>query len=144
MSSASATSSGGSLSGKGYLNVINSGSQDGCLISAGTWYVSGTCATYTAAPSGKSCNMFSIQSFNRLIGSGFTLTSSKGKCAISNGEFTCSSSVSTATVFTTLSGYIAYSGQPNFYVTAVAQGQTQQTVYTTSHSVTIQIKWQAQ
>jgi len=46
------TQSGGAISGQGNLNVIH-GSQTGCLISAGTWYVSGTCATYTATPSGK-------------------------------------------------------------------------------------------
>ena len=41
-------------SGSGYLNAIYSGSQDGCIISAGTWYTSGTCATFTAAASGMS------------------------------------------------------------------------------------------
>lgn len=48
-------SSGGSFSGKGQLKVVNSetGAQDGCLISSGTWYVSGTCATFTATASGK-------------------------------------------------------------------------------------------
>ena len=40
------------FSGKGYLNVITSGSQKGCIIGAGTWYTSGTCATFTATPSG--------------------------------------------------------------------------------------------
>lgn len=42
----------GSFSGSGYLNAYTSGSQDGCLISAGTWYTTGTCATYTATASG--------------------------------------------------------------------------------------------
>ena len=45
----------GSFSGSGFLNGIASGSQTGCLISAGTWYTSGTCATYTATASGKKC-----------------------------------------------------------------------------------------
>jgi ribonuclease T2 len=65
------------------LEAYTSGSQTGCLISAGTWYTSGTCATYTATGSG----------------SGFTLKSSKGSCGISSSKFTCASSV-TATVFT--------------------------------------------
>jgi ribonuclease T2 len=43
----------GTFSGTGYLNAITSGSQDGCLISAGTWYTTGTCATYTATASGE-------------------------------------------------------------------------------------------
>jgi ribonuclease T2 len=41
------------FSGKGFLNVINGGSQNGCVISAGTWYTTGSCATFTATPSGK-------------------------------------------------------------------------------------------
>lgn len=73
----------GSFSGTGYLNAITSGTQNGCLISAGTWYTTGTCATYTATASG----------------SGFTLKSSKGACGISSSSFTCGSSV-TATIFT--------------------------------------------
>jgi ribonuclease T2 len=44
---------GGALSGNGYLNVINSDLQNGCVISSGKWYTSGTCATFTATPSGK-------------------------------------------------------------------------------------------
>jgi ribonuclease T2 len=84
-SSSSATPTGGSgiFSGKGYLEAYTSGSQTGCLISGGTWFTSGTCATYTATASA----------------SGFTLKSSKGSCGISSSKFTCASGV-TATVFT--------------------------------------------
>ncbi len=53
-STTASTGTGVALSGSGYLNVIYSGSQNGCLISAGTWYTSGTCATFTAAASGMS------------------------------------------------------------------------------------------
>ncbi len=48
-----AAGTGTPLSGKGYLNVVTGGSQTGCIISAGTWYTSGTCATFTAAASGQ-------------------------------------------------------------------------------------------
>jgi ribonuclease T2 len=76
-------------------------------------------------------------------GTGFTLTSSKGKCAISNGAFTCASSVSTGTIFTAIGGKLAASGSTVFYASAVAAGSTQQTVYTTSHTVTLDgITWQ--
>ncbi|KAG0648795.1 Ribonuclease T2 [Hyphodiscus hymeniophilus] len=54
----SPTGSGGSFSGSGYLNAVTSGSQKGCLISAGTWYTSGTCATYTATVSGVTATVF--------------------------------------------------------------------------------------
>ena len=34
--------------GKGFLQAYTGGANKGCLISAGTWYTTGTCATYTA------------------------------------------------------------------------------------------------
>lgn len=58
------TGGGGSFTGSGYLNAYTGGSQDGCLISSGTWYTSGTCATYTATASGNCCNLPS--NYNRL------------------------------------------------------------------------------
>ncbi|TID14304.1 ribonuclease M [Venturia nashicola] len=118
----------GAPSGKGYVNVISGASQTGCIISGGTWYTSGTCATMTATTSG----------------SGFTLSSSKGKCAIASNALTCSSSVTTATVFTYAGGNIIYGSSKDFYADAVASGSTQQTVYTTSKAATIQLTWQQQ
>lgn len=46
--SATATATGTSVSGAGSWNTYYKGSVDGCLISAGTWYIGGTCATYHA------------------------------------------------------------------------------------------------
>ncbi|KAE9370318.1 ribonuclease-like protein T2 [Stipitochalara longipes BDJ] len=128
-SSASSSPTGGSgtFSGSGYLNGFTSGSKTGCLISGGTWYTSGTCATYTATASG----------------SGFTLKSSKGSCGISSSStFTCGSGV-TATVFTASGGYLSYGGSTTFYAAAVPSGSTQQTVYTASHSVSVNFQWQS-
>lgn len=48
------TSTGGAFSGKGNLIVEIDGSQNGCIIGAGTWYTSGTCASFTATASGLS------------------------------------------------------------------------------------------
>jgi ribonuclease T2 len=76
-------------------------------------------------------------------GSGFTLTSSKGKCAIASNALTCSSSVTTATVFTYDGTYLQASGSSAFYATAVPSGSTQATVYTTSNTVSLKITWQA-
>lgn len=98
-SSPGSTPTGGSFSGSGYLNGVSGGSQTGCLISAGTWYSSGTCATYTATPSGKKYESFLGTWLMIFEGSGFTLKSSKGSCGISSSKFTCGSGV-TATVFT--------------------------------------------
>ncbi|OQO05152.1 hypothetical protein B0A48_08172 [Cryoendolithus antarcticus] len=114
------------FSGKGYLNVVTSGTQKGCLISAGTWYTSGTCATFTATASGST----------------FSLSSSKGTCGIVSGKFTCGSGV-TAAQFTASGKALVYQGS-GFSTDSTASGSTQVTVYTgTGHSVGIEIDWQA-
>ncbi|KAI1347683.1 ribonuclease T2-like protein [Xylaria sp. FL0043] len=116
----------GSFSGSGYLNAYYNGNEDGCLISAGTWYTTGTCATYTATASG----------------SGFTLKSSKGSCGVVSGAFTCGSGVS-ATVFTASSGKLAYNGASTFYASVVPTGSTQATIYTSSKSYSVSFQWQS-
>ena len=114
------------FSGKGYLNVRLAGSstKTGCLISGGTWYTTGTCATYTAATSG----------------SGFTLTSSKGKCGVVGGVFTCDSTVSSATVFTADAGSVLAGG---WSADKVASGSVQEKVYQGSeHAQGVSVVWQ--
>lgn len=115
----------GSFSGRGNLMVQVNGAQNGCIISAGAWYTTGTCATFTASASGD----------------GFTLSSSKGKCGIADGELTCGSGVSTATVFTAADGKLAYEDSTAFYADKVPSGTTQGVVYTGDHSVEIAITW---
>ncbi|KAH8203658.1 hypothetical protein TruAng_002188 [Truncatella angustata] len=115
------------FSGTGYLNVVSGGAQNGCLISAGTWYTTGSCATYTATASG----------------SGFTLTSSKGNCGLSSGLFTCGSGV-TATVFTASGSNLAASGSTAFSSDSTPSGSVQGKVYTGStHSVTLTLAWES-
>lgn len=121
------TSPGGVFSGSGYLNVVSGGSQKGCIISAGTWYTSGTCATITATASG----------------SGFTLKSSKGNCGVASGKFVCGSGVS-STVFTSDGSTLQYSGSSAFSADSTASGSTQVTVYSGSgHSTALNIQWQS-
>jgi len=123
---AAPTSTGGAFSGKGYLNVVASGSQKGCIISAGTWYTSGTCASFTASGSSSS----------------FTLTSSKGTCGIVSGKLTCGSGVA-ATTFSSSGSSLVYSGSSSFSADSTASGSTQVTVYSgSSHSVGVSIQWQ--
>lgn len=57
----SPTGSGTPFSGKGYLNVVTGGASKGCIISSGTWYTTGTCATFTAATSGTLYNDASFE-----------------------------------------------------------------------------------
>ena len=115
------------FSGKGFLNVNTGGAQKGCIISAGAWYTSGTCATITATASGD----------------GFTLGSSKGKCGVVSGVFTCGSSVSTATVFTSLEGKLAAGGNAAWSADKVASGSAQVAVYAgADHGTAVEIVWQ--
>jgi ribonuclease T2 len=104
-------------SGSGHLSVTTSGVSKGCLISAGTWYVSGTCATYTATPSG----------------AGFTLSSSKGACGVTSGKFVCSGSTA-AGVFVAVDGKLVFDAGTTWYASGVPSGITQVSVYTTSVS----------
>lgn len=115
------------FSGKGYLNVQVDGAKKGCIISGGTWYTTGTCATFTAATSGD----------------GFSLSSSKGKCGVVSGAFTCGSSVSTATAFTAVDGKLAAGGNAAWSADNAASGSTQEKVYAGGdHASKISIVWQ--
>ncbi|MCJ1423103.1 ribonuclease T2-like [Sticta canariensis] len=116
-----------SPSGKGTLPITVSGVQKGCVISGGTWYTTGTCASFTATAAG----------------SGFTLTSSKGKCAVLNNVLTCASTVSTATVFTLVDGHVAYNGNPTWYANGVPSGTTQATISATTLSTSLTIDFVA-
>jgi ribonuclease T2 len=120
------TGTSGPFSGKGYLEVTTGGAAKGCLISTGMWYTSGTCATYTVATSG----------------SGFTLTTSKGKCGIVSGAFTCGSSVAAAT-FTSTGGKLTANNASTFYAASVPSGSTQIAVGTTKAATTLTITFQA-
>lgn len=56
--SSAATATGSSVSGEGYWYAYYDGAEDGCLISGGTWYTTGTCATYHATASGMSSSVW--------------------------------------------------------------------------------------
>jgi ribonuclease T2 len=115
------------FSGRGFLNVEVDGSNKGCLISKGTWYTSGTCATFTAAEAGN----------------GFTLTSSKGNCGIVGGELTCGGSVKSATGFTSVNGTLAAGGNAVWSADKAASGSTQVPIYAGGdHAQQVTITWQ--
>ncbi|KAG4438713.1 hypothetical protein IFR05_005793 [Cadophora sp. M221] len=111
--------------GKGFLQAYTGGANKGCLISAGTWYTTGTCATYTAATSG----------------TGFTLTSSKGPCDIIAGAFSCAAG-NTAGIFSSIDGSLAYADSTSFYAAAVPVGAVQQKVFTAVDAVAVSFVWQ--
>ena len=97
----SPTGGGGTFIGRGFLEVTSGGKPNGCIISAGTWYTTGTCATFTGKASGISpAGLYANMPYTNGTGSGFTLTSSKGNCAIVGDALTCGARVSSPTVFT--------------------------------------------
>jgi len=120
------TAPGTPFSGRGTLQVSTSGQSNGCIISGGTWYTTGTCAGFTATASG----------------TGFTLTSSKGLCAVQNFRLVCASTVTAGTVFTSSGGQLAYNGSPAFYASSVPSGSTQAVVSTTRLATGLVIAWQ--
>jgi ribonuclease T2 len=144
MSTSGSSPTGTPFSGKGQLKVYSGSSQTGCIISSGSWFTTGTCASFTAAASGGSSSTrkrtnLSVTN-NNTTGNGFTLSSSKGKCGVSGEALTCGSGV-TATVFTTSGGNLAYNGSTKFYADAAPTGSTQATVHTGSGKVELSIVW---
>ncbi|CAJ2505687.1 Uu.00g130810.m01.CDS01 [Anthostomella pinea] len=127
----SPTATGGVFAGKGYLNAVTGGSTKGCLISGGTWYTTGTCATFTATSSG----------------SGFSLSTSKGDCSAASGSLTCASSVESPGVFAAEGSALLNSaaGADDWFADSVPSGSTQGTVYAAegSHGTTLQLQWQS-
>lgn len=130
------TSTSGPFSGKGNLKVSVSGASKGCLISNGKWYVSGTCATYTAT----AANSNAPRS-KRADGEEFTLTSSKGDCGILDGAFACGSGVEKAT-FASEGGKLSYGGSANFSAEAVPAGTKQVSVFAgEDEAVALDLLW---
>ncbi|KIK63506.1 hypothetical protein GYMLUDRAFT_41181 [Collybiopsis luxurians FD-317 M1] len=116
--SSTSTGTGGALPSKALIHAVQSGSQVGGLLTAGTWSTQ-TLATMTLAGTTSS----------------FTMTSSKGSCGVSGGELTCGSGV-TATKFSAVSSgsnlLLASSGSTAFSSSAMPSGETVETVFTGS------------
>lgn len=137
------TATGSSVSGSGYFNAYYNSNQDGCLISGGSWYIGGTCATYhaTATSSFTLLTMTtSISDANNVSGDGFTVYTSKGDCGVVDGVFGCGSSVSSST-FSIVNGLLAYDGQTTFYTTEVPSGSEQADVYTAEKTYSVTFEW---
>lgn len=129
---ATSTTTGAIFSGQGYLNVVaeSTGVQNGCLIGAGTWYTTGTCATYTATAA---------------TASSFTLKSSKGYCGVISTAFVCAAynTAANATVFTATGNQLGSADGVEWSADVTPSGSTQAKVYSNhEESVKILIEWQ--
>ncbi len=78
-----------------------------------------------------------------VLGNGFTLTSSKGKCAVSNNVLTCAATVTDATIFTAVADKLAYNGVTDFYTASVPTGSVQAPVSVTQQATTLSIGWKS-
>ncbi|KAI6779192.1 uncharacterized protein J7T54_000338 [Emericellopsis cladophorae] len=125
------TGSPSQLSGKGRFYVsTDADSSGGFLISSGTWYRGGgTPATYTATPNAD--------------GETFTLSTSKGPCAVQADVLNCAASVSAsdASFFGWDGSYLTYDDSNTFYATSLPSGTTQGVVYTVPKAVEIRASW---
>ncbi|KAI5212841.1 hypothetical protein AUEXF2481DRAFT_41919 [Aureobasidium subglaciale EXF-2481] len=122
---------GPAFSGRGHLNVHTGGKSKGCIISGGVWYDTKSCATFRATQHD----------------GGFSLESSRGKCAVVDGAFECSSDVSDATVFESKGESLGYQGQTTFYADEVPYRFNKIDVYVDNksqkHGTELEIEWQA-
>ncbi|KAF4611724.1 hypothetical protein D9613_004228 [Agrocybe pediades] len=116
----SSTGAPGSLPSKATIHAINSsGSSIGGLLSLGTWSTQ-TLATYTLSGTTSS----------------FTMTSSKGNCGVSGGQFSCGSGVSLTSFSAVSSGgnlLLASGGSTAFTSDGVPTGSTVFPVFTGSN-----------
>lgn len=112
----------GAFAGRGYLTV----DKGGCLISSGKWYKSGTCATFTAVSATTGENMF-------------TLSTSKGSCAVEEGELVCGRSVVAGYLFESEEGTLGRKGYSTDHeISGFQQGSVYEGV---EKSLVIQIAW---
>ena len=112
------------------MYVYNSaGTQQGFVISAGKWYnTAGTPATITASST---------------TGQGpFTLTTSKGLCAIqADSSLFCDASVTAGAQFYSDGSSLQYNGSDVFGATSTPSGTTQGMIFAASEPVSITLQW---
>ncbi|KAK2754032.1 ribonuclease T2-like [Arachnomyces sp. PD_36] len=113
--------------GKGHLDVWAFDRQIGCIISHGTWFTSGTCATFVVEPSAAS--------------DGFTLTSSKGACSFKGDILNCGPEVKDSTTFNSTDGKLSFNNKTQFYAEAIPRGTTQAKIYSSGHRIPLEISW---
>jgi ribonuclease T2 len=130
------TGTGAPFQGKGVLNVITQDDgQRGCIISGGTWYVSGTCAKFTASP---------LDEEAKQDGKSFTLRSNKGDCAIVKDALICANHVRNPSTFSTNAhGLLSFDGNTTFFADQVPRGWKQVPVYVepSQHRTSLTIEW---
>lgn len=118
--------------GMGNLKVSTQGHGRGCIISHGTWFTSGTCATFKG---------------EKLSKNTFSLTSSKGICTFQKDILTCGPHINNPIEFELIDGKLAYNGNTTFFADKVPKGHVQSDVFTfqdvQEHPIQLEITWKA-
>ncbi|OXV07972.1 hypothetical protein Egran_04264 [Elaphomyces granulatus] len=112
-----------------HLSVFTLNQKRGCIISRGTWFVSGTCATFKA----------------KLVSDGVTLESRRGPCAFKNDILTCGSRIRSPAIFKVVDGKLMFDGKTTFFADKAPKGRGQSKVFLSGgddHPIELQIGWQ--
>ncbi|PTU21778.1 hypothetical protein P175DRAFT_0515837 [Aspergillus ochraceoroseus IBT 24754] len=114
--------------GRGNLMVSAMGTQRGCIISRGTWYTSGTCATFRG---------------KKVTDDTFTLESRRGICAIEEDMFTCGPHISSPMEFSLEDGKLSYRGNTSFFADKAPKGTVQSDIFASedNHPIELAITW---
>ena len=80
---------------------------------------------------------------SNVLGEGFTLGSSKGKCAVANDILTCAATVTDSTVFGTVDGKLAYNGLTSFYTEVVPTRTVQAPIAVVQKATVVEIGWKS-
>ncbi|GAB1211725.1 ribonuclease T2-like [Aspergillus terreus] len=125
------TQPGTPFSGRGNLVVSTMGQRRGCIISRGTWYTSGTCATFKTRPVAGSAD------------EAFTLQSSKGPCGFDEDVFSCGPRITRPAEFSVDDTKLSYNGNTTFFADKAPKGVIQSKVYASEedHPIELTITW---
>ncbi|GAA5827978.1 hypothetical protein JCM11251_005675 [Rhodosporidiobolus azoricus] len=124
----------GTVAAKTFLNVEREGNQEGCLISKGTWYTTGTCATYYLYPVDEAVTAIAE-------GVEFRMTSSKGPCSLdTNSQLVCASGNTASTFSMDANNALTSDGSSAWYAASVTSGSTQVNVATVENTIALTIK----
>ncbi|CRG85946.1 ribonuclease T2 family, putative [Talaromyces islandicus] len=115
---------------KGNLRVYRANQQRGCLISRGTWFTSGTCATYRAKD----------------VTGGFHIQSRRGPCGFVKDAFTCGHQIRNPALFTIGDdNLLSYNGNSTFFADKVPKGHVQSKIFAhggvDEHALELNVAW---
>ncbi|KAE8352599.1 ribonuclease T2-like protein [Aspergillus coremiiformis] len=122
------TKTGTPNSERGNLIVSTQGQRRGCIISHGTWFTSGACATFR---------------IEKASDESFTLRSSKGECSFEEDTFRCGPQITNPVRLSFQDGKLSYQGNTTFFADKAPKGYIQSKVFASEgdHPIQLTITW---